>query len=107
MKDIMNQFKKIAPYIVESVKVRVTPEMNDAEVMAIVHEEILAYFNKGQQMTAEVLAFNADQRATFAAVMYELLKPMAAAFKDAINPKYEEYVRASGKTGALNYITKA
>ena len=107
MENILNQFKKVAPFIVANVKAHVTAEMTDAEVMAVIHEEIVAYFNKQQQMTAEYLAFGEDKRATFAGVMYEILAPMAASFKDAVNPKYAAYVAATGKTGALNFITNA
>lgn len=107
MQNIINQFKKIAPYIVSNVKARVTVEMTDAEIIAVIHEEIQAYFAKQQDMAAQHMAFNDDQRATFASAMYDLLAPLAEAFKDAVNPKYKEYVAASGKTGALNYITKA
>lgn len=107
MQDIMNQFKKIAPFIVSAVKSRITPQMTDAEILEVVHAEILSFFAKGQQMTAEVLTFNADQRAIFAAVMYELLKPLADQMQQSLNPNYEAYVQRTGKTGALNFITNA
>mgnify|MGYP000117019656 CR=1 FL=1 len=107
MENIMNQFKKVAPLIVDGVKARVTAEMTDAEIMLIIHEEIVTFFQKQQQMTNEYLAFDEDKRATFAAVMYEILAPMAASFKGGINPKYAEYVEKTGKTGALNFIINA
>lgn len=107
MEKILNQFKKVAPFIVESVKARVTAEMIDAEVMLIIHEEIMTFFQKQQQMTNEYLTFDEDKRATFAAVMYEILAPMAASFKGGVNQKYAEYVEKTGKTGALNFIINA
>lgn len=107
MQNIMNQFKKIAPYIVKAVKVRVAPGMADTDVMAIIHEEILAYFDKQQKMAVEVLTFTAEQKRVFSGVMYDLLKPLAAEFAKCTNPLYEAYVAESGKTGALNYMTKA
>lgn len=107
MENILNQFKKVAPFIVEGVKARVTAEMTDAEVMVVIHEEIMTFFQKQQQMTNEYLAFDEDKRSTFAAVMYEILTPMAASFKGGINPKYAAYVEKTGKTGAFNFITNA
>lgn len=104
---IMNQFKAIAPYIVEAVKVRVAPGMTTEEVMAVIHEEILAYFEKGQKMAAEALTFSAEQKATFSAVMYDMLKPLADQMAQQLNPVYAEYVQRTGKTGALNFITNA
>lgn len=105
MENILNQFKKVAPFIVEKVKARATAEMADAEVMVVIHEEIVTYFQKQQQMATEYLSFDEDKRATFAAVMYEILAPMASSFKGGINPKYAEYVEKTGKTGAFNFIT--
>lgn len=107
MENIMNEFKKLAPFITENVKSRISNEMTDKQVMNIIHEEIIAYFNKQQQMTMEYLAFNEDKRISFAAVMYEILAPLASVFKDAVNPKYAEYVESTGKSGALNFITGA
>lgn len=107
MENILNQFKKVAPFIVEGVKARFTAEMTDAEVMVVIHEEIMTFFQKQQQMTNEYLAFDEDKRSTFAAVMYEILTPMAASFKGGINQKYAEYVEKTGKTGAFNFIINA
>lgn len=107
METILNQFKKVAPFIVATVKARVTAEMTDAEIMVVIHSEIVSYFSKQQQMATEYLAFDEDKRATFAAVMYDIIAPMASSFKGAINPKYAAYVAATGKTGALNFITHA
>ncbi len=107
MQNIMNQFKKIAPYIVDAVKVRLAPGMTDADVMVIIHEEILAYFDKQQKMAVEALTFTADQKRVFSGVMYDLLKPLAAELAKGSNPLYDAYVAKSGKTGALNYITNA
>lgn len=107
MQNIINQFKKIAPFIVSKVKARVTSTMNDVEIGVIIHEEIMSYFSNQQDMAAQHMTFNQEQRASFACAMYEMLKPMAETLKGAKNPKYEEYVISSGKTGALNYITRA
>lgn len=107
MQNILNQFKAIAPAIAGAVKARITAETTEVEVMEIIHEEILAYFNKHQQMAVQHMTFNDEQRATFAAVMYDLLKPLASQLVQALNPNYEAYVARTGKTGALNFITNA
>lgn len=107
MEKVIEQFTKVASFIAGNVKSRITSEMNDEEVMTVIHEEIVSFFNKQQQMTVEYLSFSKDKRAAFATAMYDLLQPLAAAFKPSINPLYAEYVKASGKTGALNFITKA
>lgn len=107
MKNIIEQFKKVAPFIVTNVKARVTAEMSETEIGQVIHEEIMNFFTKQQQMTTEYLTFDADKRAAFASAMYELLAPLAEAFKDAVNPKYAAYVESTGKTGALNFITNA
>ncbi|MBH2810135.1 hypothetical protein I5L21_06030 [Serratia liquefaciens] len=103
----IEQFKKIAPAIVENVKARVTSEMATDEMMQAIHEEILSFFVKHQQMTAEYVTFNEYQRATFAALMYTMLEPLAGAFKGVVNPKYATYVASTGKTGALNFMVNA
>lgn len=107
MNALMTEFKKIAPFIVDAVKARVAAGMTDEEVMVIVHEEILAYFEKQKLMSVQHILFSAEQRATFSGIMYDLLKPLAAEFAARSNPLYDEYVAKTGKTGALNYITKA
>lgn len=107
MKNILEQFKKVAPFIVTSVKARITAEMTDEAIMSVIHDEIVAFFNKQQQMTTEYLTFDANERAAFASAMYELLAPMAEVFKEAANPEYAAYVAKTGKTGALNFITNA
>lgn len=104
---MINEFKKIAPAIVENVKVRITAEMNEEQIMMVIHEEIISYFTKQQQMFVEYMTFNEDQRATFAAVMYDVLAPLAASFKGSVNPLYDAYVKRTGKTGALNFIINA
>ncbi|EPC5388246.1 hypothetical protein AB6864_24650 [Serratia proteamaculans] len=103
----IEQFKKIAPAIVENVKARVTSEMAVDEIMHAIHEEILSFFVKQQQMALEYVTFNEDQRANFAALMYSLLEPLAGAFKGIVNPKYAAYVAATGKTGARNFMVNA
>lgn len=76
-------------------------------VLMVIHEEIVSYFTKQQQMFVEYMTFNEDQRATFAAVMYDVLAPLASSFKDMVNPQYAAYVERTGKTGALNFIVNA
>lgn len=107
MNALLNEFKKIAPFIVAAVQARVAAGMTDEEVMVIVHEEILAYFEKQKLMSDQHILFSEAQRAAFSAVMYDLLKPLAAKFAGGTNPLYDAYVAQSGKTGALNYITKS
>ncbi|MEI7411694.1 hypothetical protein [Pectobacterium aroidearum] len=107
MEKVIMQFKKVAGFIAGNVKSRTTPEMTDEEVMAVIHEEIVAYFNKQRQMTLEYISFGKDARAAFASAMYDLIKPLTAGIETSVNPLYAEYVKSSGKTGALNYITKA
>ena len=103
----IEQFKKVAPVIVENVKARVTNGMAEEEIMHVIHDEILSFFVKQQQMTIEYVTFNEDQRTNFAALMYKLLEPLAGAFKGTVNPKYAAYVAATGKTGARNFIVNA
>lgn len=105
MQNILNQFKAIAPAIAGAVKARVTDTTTESEVMDIIHEEILAYFTSHQNMAAQHMTFSEPQRTAFAAVMYDLLKPLAAELVQSLNPKYEAYVARTGNTGALNYIT--
>lgn len=104
---MINEFKKIAPAIVENVKLRITADMTEQQIMMVIHEEIVSYFTKQQQMFVEYMTFNEDQRATFAAVMYDVLSPLASSFKDMVNPQYAAYVERTGKTGALNFIVNA
>lgn len=54
---MINEFKKIAPAIVESVKVRVTADMTEQQIMMVIHEEIVSYFTKQQQMFVEYMTF--------------------------------------------------
>jgi len=46
---MINEFKKIAPYIADAVKSRVTNEMSDDEVMKIIHSEIVSFFEKTEK----------------------------------------------------------
>ena len=103
---MINEFKKIAPAIVESVKARMANEMTDEEVMVVIREEIVSYFDKQHQMMVEYLTFNREKRINFAEIMYEMLAPLATSFKGGINEKYAEFTRETGKTGALNYLTR-
>lgn len=107
MEAILNQFKKVAPYIVIGVKEKVTATMSESEVMSVIHEEILAFFANYQRMAIQHMTLDSNERTQFAGVMYELLKPLASQITATTNPLYEEYVRRSGKTGAKNYITNA
>ncbi|GKV93553.1 hypothetical protein H2Y56_06055 [Pectobacterium aroidearum] len=107
MESAIMQFKKVAGSISENVKLRITSKMTDEEVMDVIHDEIVAHFNKQQQMTVEYLSFSKDKRTAFASAMYDLLLPLAAVIQPSVNPLYAEYVKSSGKTGALNFITKA
>ena len=102
---MINEFKKIAPYIVESVKVRVTSEMGDEEIMQIIHIEIILFFEKQQNMFVQFLNFTSEQRNVFTGIMYDVLAPLAANMKPVVNPVYQDYVDRTGKTGALNFIT--
>lgn len=107
MQNIIAQFKKVAPFIVTNVKASVTAEMSETEIGQVIHEEIMSFSTKQQQMTTEYFTFDADKRAAFASAMYELIAPLAEAFKDSANPNYAAYVANTGKTGALNFITNA
>ena len=75
--------------------------------MEVIHEEILFFFEKGQQMTIEFLVFTPDQRATFIGLMYEIAKPIADQMEQNLNPNYQAYVQRTGKTGARNFIINA
>lgn len=103
---MINEFKKIAPYIVETVKARVTDTMSDDEVMQIIHAEIVSFFEKQQNMFTQFLTFTSEQRTIFTGIMYDVLAPLAATTKPTINPVYQSYVERTGKTGALNFITQ-
>lgn len=107
MEAILNQFKQVAPYVVIGVKEKVTAAMSESEVMAVIHEEIVAYFTNHSRLAIQHMTLGSNDRATFASVMYELLKPLTSRVVATTNPLYEEYVRRSGKTGARNYITNA
>lgn len=105
MNELMNQFKAIAPAIVDAVRARVTASSTEADVMNIIHEEIIAFFDKQQRMAVEYLTFDADRRATFGIIMFELLKPLADKMPKSMNPNYQAYVEKTGNEGALNFIT--
>ncbi|WP_208093561.1 hypothetical protein [Serratia ureilytica] len=107
MEQQIERFKKVAHVIVENVKTHVTSGLADDEIMHIIHEEILNFFVKQQRITVEYMNFNEDQRTNFAAQMYSLLEPLACEFKGIANPKYADYVAATGKTGARNFMVNA
>jgi len=77
MENIINEFRKIAPYIAANVKAANTESMSDAETMQVIKSEITDYFNKQYQMFMEYLRFDDIQRAAFAEVMYSVLAPLA------------------------------
>lgn len=104
LETILEKFKAVAPGITRSVAVRVTAETSDAEIMVVIHEEIAHHFEAFNNMTAQYLAFNADQRREFAGIMYDLLAPTAQNVKATLNPVYEKFVTETGKSGALNFI---
>lgn len=104
---MINEFKKIAPYIVENVKTRIDDKMGDEEIMKIIHHEIVSFFTKQQNMFVQYLSFNDDQRATFVEIMYSAIAPLAKQIKTNLNPVYSAYVERTGKTGAKNFITDA
>lgn len=102
---MINEFVKIAPYIVEAVRVKLTSGVTEEETMAIIHQEIVNFFRKQELMFLEFLSFDATQRATFCAAMYSAIKPIADKTEKNLNPKYSEYVLRTGLTGAKNFIT--
>lgn len=107
MEDIISGFRKVAPYIADRAKRLVSDSMTEADVMAVVHAGIANHFENQQRMMLEYLRFTDDQRAAFAAAMYDALLPSAENVQPALNPLYEAYVLRTGKTGALNYMTNA
>lgn len=107
MEGIIREFRKVAPYIADRVKGLVSDSMDEASVMAVIHAEIVNHFANQQRMMMEYLTFTDDQRATFAAAMYDALLPAAESVKPTLNPLYEAYVLRTGKTGALNYLVNA
>lgn len=104
---MINEFKKIAPYIVENLKAVVTNEMTDEEIMEVIHQEIVSFFTKQQNMFVQYLSFNQEQRTAFAEIMYATIAPLAKEMKTNLNPVYSAYVERTGKTGAKNFITNA
>ena len=102
--DTAAEFKKIAPYIAERVRERISDNMTDESIMKLIHAEIMTHFANQQQMFIQYLNFNANQRASFNALMYDMTKPLAKGMKPGWNPKYLEFVERTGKTGALNYM---
>lgn len=104
---MINEFKKIAPYIVENARAVVTAEMSDEEVMKVIHAEIIAFFEKQQNMFTQYLTFTDEQRYAFAEIMYSSIAPLAKEMKKTLNPLYVEYVERTGKTGARNFIANA
>lgn len=104
---MINEFKKIAPYIVENVKTIATSDMSDEEVMKVIHAEIISFFEKQQNMFIQYLTFTDDQRRTFVEIMYSAIAPLAKEMQQTLNPLYVEYVERTGKTGAKNFIINA
>jgi len=104
---MINEFKKIAPYITASVKEKLAEDANEAAIIEAIHREIMSFFSKQNAMCMEYLTFSQEQRLIFSESMYDLLKPMASEVKQSMNPVYIDYVKRSGKTGAKNFITNA
>lgn len=104
---MINEFKKIAPYIVENVKSLVSAEMSDEEVLELIHGQIINYFEKQQNMFTQYLTFTDEQRSLFSQIMYSAVAPLAKEMKQTLNPVYVEYMERTGKTGAKNFITNA
>lgn len=104
---MINEFKKIAPYIVENVKALVSAKMSDEEVMKVIHAQIISFFENQQNMFTQYLNFTDEQRCLFADIMYSVIAPLAKEMKQTLNPVYMEYVERTGKTGAKNFITNA
>lgn len=102
--DIISEFKKVAPYIAERVKERITDGMADASIMKLIHAEIQTHFANQQQMFIQYFAFTADQRGTFAEGMYELMKPLTVGMETRWNHQYLEFVEKTGKTRNVDYM---
>lgn len=75
MEKELEQFKKVAPVILANVKARLTGSESDGTKLAIIHEEIVAYFSGWQKFFEQYLCFNKQQHINFAELMYDLLVP--------------------------------
>lgn len=104
MEKLLEQFKAIAPYILDGVLARLTGEEKEEAALAIIHEEILHYFEAHQNMAMQYLTFNEDQRRAFAEVMYDIHQVKGEKATAKLNPVYEKFVKETGKTGALEFI---
>lgn len=107
MQKMIDQFTKgYAPAVLARVKAQVTPDMDEQQVMALIHEQIISSFEARSALTVAHLTSGPDERQEFAGLMYDLLAPLAKSMGPApVNPVYAEYVSRTGKTGALNFIT--
>ncbi|HDT2074314.1 TPA: hypothetical protein RCG84_000421 [Enterobacter roggenkampii] len=103
--DSIAQFKKVAPAIVHNVKARITGSERDEALMKIIHEEIAHHFAGWQRFFTQYVNFTEDQRREFSGIMYDLVAPLSQGLKGSVNPIYENFVKTTGKTGALNFIT--
>ncbi|KGA31150.1 hypothetical protein [Pectobacterium odoriferum] len=91
--------------VAEAVKVRMSDNMTDDEIMSLIHEEFLAYFERFQKITIEYCMFNEDQRRAFTELMYDLVMQLdLSKFRNVENKAYTDYKQRTGKTGALNYM---
>ena len=106
MEKVLEQFKAIAPYIIDSVMTRLTGNETEDAAIAIIHQEILHYFEAHQNMTMQYLAFNEDQRRAFADVMYDIHEVKGKKSPATLNPVYEKFVKETGKTSALDFICR-
>lgn len=104
MEKALEQFKQIAPHILGNVKARLTGSESDEAKLQIIHEEIVKYFAGWQSFFKQYLCFNDNQRRDFSELMYDMVLPLAQNHEAPLNPVYENFVKETGKTGALNFI---
>lgn len=104
MEQMLEQFKKIAPYITANVKSRLNGSETEEEVAEVIKQEIVHYFEACQSMFTQYLAFNTDQRRAFAQIMHKLVAPLANNMKTETNPVYLKFTNDTGKAGAFDFI---
>lgn len=100
----IKKFSAFAPYIIGNVMAHLNGDESEDQSLAIIHEEILHYFEAHQNMTMQYLSFNEDQRKVFAEMMYDIHKEKGVKVAPRLNPVYEKFVRETGKTGSLDFI---
>jgi hypothetical protein len=104
MENILEQFRKLAPSITKNVKARIIGNESEEEILMIIHQEIIHFFNSCKNMFMQYITFDENQRRDFAEIMYTLLAPMAEGFKDKANSEYVKFQNETGKSGSLNFI---